>query len=312
ASARGSRWVIRSATVTWRVARSSIASWMSRGLPPYDDVIVTSSRHTALNGISTFAVGSEGAKNRTVPPRSTDPRPWTIAFGAPVHVITYFARRPSLASRTFAGTSSRPSLTTSAPAFRAATFRYSTMSVAITFAAPDAFASFTWRSPATPLPLTTTVRPGRNPAKRCPRTTQAKGSTKTPSSSEIPFGNANTPCFTLTAGTRTNSANPPGSKFVVRSVSHTVSWPARQYRHWPHGTWWDTNTRSPTLTRSTPAPTSTTSAAISWPRTSGAFGLRYHSITSEPQIPLERTLTRICTAPIRGCGRCTSRTSSFA
>src|SRR5207249_10524457 len=76
---------------------------------------------------------------------------------APVHVITYFARRPSLSSRTFAGTSSRPSMTTSAPAFRAAAFRYSTMSVAITFAAPDAFASFTWRSPATPLPITTTV-----------------------------------------------------------------------------------------------------------------------------------------------------------
>src|SRR5438309_8431102 len=132
---------------------------MSRGLPPYDDVIVTSSRHTALNGISTFAVGSEGAKNRTVPPRSTDPRPWTIAFGAPVHVITYSARRPSLASRTFAGTSSRPSMTTSAPAFRAAAFRYSTLSVAFTFAAQYAFACLTWRSPAPPLTYTSNVLP---------------------------------------------------------------------------------------------------------------------------------------------------------
>src|SRR5436309_1054596 len=88
ASASGSMCVIMSLTATRRVARSSIASRMSRGLPPYEDVMVTSSRHTPLNGISTRAVGSEGAKNRTVPPRSTHPRPWTIALGAPVHVIT--------------------------------------------------------------------------------------------------------------------------------------------------------------------------------------------------------------------------------
>src|SRR5207247_1883252 len=83
---------------------------------------------------------------------------------------------------------SRPSMTMSAPAFRAAALRYSTMSVAITFAAPDAFASLTWRRPATPLPMTATVAPGRSPAKRWPRTPQASGSTKTPSSSDNAFG----------------------------------------------------------------------------------------------------------------------------
>src|SRR2546430_17421280 len=112
---------------------------------------------------------------------------------------------------------------------------------------------------------------------------------KTPSSSETSFGNGNTPCFTLIEGTRTNSAKPPGSKFVVRKVSHTVSWPARQYRHVPQGTGWETNTRSPTLRESTPAPTSTTSPAISWSRVTGAFGLRHHSIQLVPQYPVHGT-----------------------
>ena len=52
------------------------------------------------------------------------------------------------------------------------------------------------------------------------------------------------------------------------------------------GTWWETTTRSPTRRSSTPSPTATTSPATSWPSTIGALGTRYHSSTSEPQMPL--------------------------
>src|SRR2546428_11795538 len=107
---------------------------------------------------------------------------------------------------------------------------------------------------------------------------------KTPSSSETVFGNGNTPCFTLIEGTRTNSAKPPGSKFVVRRVSHTVSWPARQYRQVSHGTGLDTKTRAPTFTVSTPAPTWATFAAISWARPSGGLRLPVHSLTAAAHV----------------------------
>ena len=48
------------------------------------------------------------------------------------------------------------------------------------------------------------------------------------SSKETPSGNRKTPRSTFIAGSRTNSAKPPGSKLVVRSVSQTVSCPVRQ------------------------------------------------------------------------------------
>ncbi len=62
--ARGSRWVIMSSTFILREAINSMAAVMSRGLPAYEEVMVTSLRHNSLNGMSTVAPGSEGAKKQ--------------------------------------------------------------------------------------------------------------------------------------------------------------------------------------------------------------------------------------------------------
>jgi len=91
--------------------------------------------------------------------------------------------------------------------------------------------------------------------------------------------------------------------------------PARQYSHSPHGMAAMTCTRSPGAQPSTPAPTSTTSPAISWPMTRGGR-MRWcpdvEIFTSVPHI--EHARTRILTSPSLGVGSgaSSSRTSPGA
>src|SRR5210317_1664257 len=59
---------------------------------------------------------------------------------------------------------------------------------------------------------------------------------------------------------------------------------------------------SPGLKSLTACPTSTTSAPISCPGTSGALGRRYHSTISLPQMPHAITLTSISSGPGLGVG----------
>ncbi len=82
--------------------------------------------------------------------------------------------------------------------------------------------------PDTPLPSTATLSPGRTPVRRWPRTTQASGSTNEPSSKLTWSGRWNVPRSTLIAGSRTNSAKPPGSKLVECSVGQTLWRSVRQ------------------------------------------------------------------------------------
>ena len=137
------------------------------------------------------------------------------------------------------------------------------MSVAMIVPAPSARASATWSSPEMPLPMTSTESPGPTRARRCARTTQPSGSAKVPSSNETSSGSRSTPRSVCSAGTRTYSAKPPGSKFVVCSVAQAVWCPPRQAGQVLHGTWWVTATRSPTRQAVTPAPTSATVPATS-------------------------------------------------
>ena len=183
------------------------------------------------------------------------------------------------------------------------------MSVAMIVPAPSARASATWSSPEMPLPMTSTESPGPTRARRWARTTQPSGSAKVPSSNDTSSGSRSTPRSVCSAGTRTYSAKPPGSKFVVCSVAQAVWCPPRQAGQVLQGTWWVTATRSPTRQAVTPAPTSATVPATSWPRTSGAFLIRYHSSTSEPQTPEALMRTRISPGPTTGRGRSSTRRS---
>ena len=87
-----------------------------------------------------------------------------------------------------------------------------------------------------PLPTTSTVEPGRTRARSWARTTQPSGSTKVPSSKLTPSGRTSTPRSVCSAGTRTYSENPPGSKLVVCRVWQAVCASSRQSAHVLHGT----------------------------------------------------------------------------
>ena len=71
------------------------------------------------------------------------------------------------------------------------------------------------------------------------------------------------------------------------------------------GTWWCTNTRSPTA-KGAPGPASTTSPAGSCPSTTGARGSWYQAMRSLPQSPQARTRTTSSPGPATGSGRSSS------
>ena len=74
----------------------------------------------------------------------------------------------------------------------------------------------------------------------------------------------------LPAGTATNSAKAPSRSTPMLEVRmHMCRRPARQLRQMPHTTWPSALTRSPILTDSTPAPSSTTTPENSCPGISG-------------------------------------------
>src|SRR5204863_331720 len=84
------------------------------------------------------------------------------------------------------------------------------------------------RQPIEPSPTTTAVSPGSTRARRTARRQQPSGSTNDAASSPTWGGTRNVACSTFGAGTRTYSANPPGSRFDVRNAAHMDSLPRRQ------------------------------------------------------------------------------------
>src|SRR5437867_861198 len=71
-------------------------------------------------------------------------------------------------------------------------------------------------------------RPSLTPARLMPRTQQASGSISVAASNATSSGKSNTSSRTLAAGTRINSASPPGYRRVERNVIHCENDPRRQ------------------------------------------------------------------------------------
>ena len=188
----------------------SIAAFASSGLLAYEGINLTSSRQNLFMGTGKSTSGSVVAKHKTVPPRSTDSRACLKAGNAPAHTITKSASLPSLSWRTFAGISSRASMARSAPNSTAFFSRYLFISVTITLPAPLCRANNKCSRPEIPLPRMRTAWPAFRFAARWPRITQARGSIKVASSSDISEGSGKTPLFKLISGTRMYSAKPPG------------------------------------------------------------------------------------------------------
>ena len=79
-----------------------------------------------------------------------------------------------------------------------------------------------------PSPTTTAVSPGCTRARSTARRQHASGSTNDASSSVRCSGTRKVADRTLAAGTRTNSAKPPGSRFDSLNARHIDSLPRRQ------------------------------------------------------------------------------------
>ena len=135
---------------------------------------------------------------------------WATAEETPTQSNTKSASLPWLFFFTIDGISSLAFIVTSAPIFFANFNRFSLMSVANIFLAFIAFASFICKSPAIPHPRTRILCSGFISATRKPRTTQANGSIKAPSSYDTFLGRRKVPFLTLIFGTLRNSAKPPG------------------------------------------------------------------------------------------------------
>ena len=137
------------------------------------------------------------------------------------------------------------------------------MSIAITFAAPAAFAAWTAHRPTGPSPSTAALSPGRMPAwstacQPVPITSPANRAT----SSDIPSGTRRSVRFAC--GTSTRSAWAPWSEPSVfpcpktRPSSHLWKSPRRQKKQLPQAEQKQPSTRSPSATCVTPSPAATT------------------------------------------------------
>ena len=123
--------------------------------------------------------------------------------------------------------------------------------------------------------------------------------------------------LTSASGTRSRSACAPGSAPPkipypkIASSSHRADCPLPQNQHCPHATLNATATRSPTCTRSMPAPTDSTTPTASWPSGSpGSIGaLPWSRWRSLPQIAdlVTRTIAS-SGASTSGSGRSATRT----
>src|SRR3990167_2180134 len=95
-SARPNRCVINSFTFTLPARINSIDLAVSSGGPAYDIMTELQLRQRSQRFIGVATFGSDGAKKRIVPPRSTVLNACWTAGGAPVQTITMSARRPLL------------------------------------------------------------------------------------------------------------------------------------------------------------------------------------------------------------------------
>ena len=128
-----------------------------------------------LIGTGSFTVGSGTAKNRMVPPLSTQSSAESDADVAPVQTITWSAKLPIVDFFEFlrAGCLWRLMLGV-APNFLASSSLYGLMSATMMFFTPLNFASWACRIPAMPLPIISSVSFFCRFARRCPRETHAK------------------------------------------------------------------------------------------------------------------------------------------
>jgi hypothetical protein len=79
-----------------------------------------------------------------------------------------------------------------------------------------------------PSPATTKVSPVPTPVRRIARTQQPSGSVNEATASDIPSGTRKVTWRTFSAGTRTYSAKPPGSRFDALKARHIETLPRRQ------------------------------------------------------------------------------------
>ena len=79
-----------------------------------------------------------------------------------------------------------------------------------------------------PRPATRTVSPASIAARRIARTQHPSGSVNAATASGIPSGTRKVTWRTFSAGTRTYSANPPGSRFDALKARHIEALPRRQ------------------------------------------------------------------------------------
>src|SRR5213076_785523 len=171
--------------------------------------------------------------------------------------------------------------TVSHPNERACSSRSGMRSPTITTAAPSNWAEYAAARPTGPAPATYTVEPGPTPAVTAPWNPVGKMSDSMVRSRIFSIAwslSGNLSRFQSAYGTSTYSAWPPTqppmstypyaepgrSGFTFRQ---TPVLPSLQLTHRPQAMLNGTDHRSPTLTYSTPGPTSTTSPVISCPRT---------------------------------------------
>ena len=206
----------------------------------------------------------------TVPALRVTRQASSRASGWPTASTAASTPRPSVASFTAARGSSSVRWTGWAPNDSASASRSGTVSIAITFATPAAFAACTAHRPTGPRPSTAAVSPGRSPAwstacQPVPITSPANSAT----SSDIPSGTRRSVRFAC--GTSTCWACAPWSEPSVlpwpntRPSSHLWKSPRRQKKQLPQAEQKQPSTRSPSATWVTPSPAASTVPTNSWP-----------------------------------------------
>src|SRR5438309_7267828 len=300
----GNRWVTREATSTFLRAIRPRAFRVSVSVAALLGTRESSRVTNSLGSTSSRDPASGTPRRSTVPPERTARTAWAIARIFPVATTAASTPSPPVSFLAAAGTSCViGSQTGAAPRRRALSARSGLTSLAKSVSVPRSRRSWITRSPIGPVPRMRALL-GFVRARSTARIAHARGSMKDARSKSTEGGSRRTPPWsTFHRGTRKDSANPPGSRFVARYCAHIVGLPPVHARHRPHGTWWCGNTRAPSWIPSTPSPTSETIPTASCPITGGAavYVPRIFS-RSDPHSPHARIDTTISPGPASGTG----------
>src|SRR3989475_1111539 len=307
---RRNRWVTREATSIFFRAIRPRAFRVSVSVAALLGTRETSRATNSLGSTSSRDPASGTPRRSTVPPERTARTACAIARTFPVATTVASTPSPPVSFLAAAGTSCViGSHTSAAPRRRALSARGGLTSLARSVSVPRDRRSWITRSPIGPAPRTRADF-GFVRIRSTARIAHASGSMKEARSKSREGGSRRIPPWsTFHRGTRKDSANPPGSRFVARYCGHIVGLPPLHVEHRPHGTWWCGNTRAPFRIPLTPSPTSSTTPTASCPITGGAavYVPRLFSRSAPPR-PHARIETTISPGPGSGTGASTTTT----